>query len=95
MDVQEYLKQCSVKSVDELSDEQVVAFFNHPDMYIGQRCAVKNALANCERIGISRETILKSLRRSMAGAGEFKFYYVSNESADGQANDKSGWVVEP
>ena len=95
MIVQDYLKQCSVKSVDELSDEQVVAFFNHPDMYIGQRCALRNALASCERIGISREIILKSLRRSMAGAGEFKFYFVSNESADGQTKNKSRWVVEP
>ena len=95
MIVKDYLKLCSVKSVDELSDEQVVAFFNYPNMYIGQRCAVRNALANCERIGISRETILKSMRRSMAGAGEFNFYFVSNESADGQTNNKSGWVVEP
>lgn len=31
----------------------------------------------------------------MAGAGEFNFYFVSNESADGQTNNKSGWVVEP
>ena len=81
--------------MDELSDEQVVAFFNHPDMYIGQRCMARNALANCERIGISKETILKSMRRSMAGAGEFKFGFVSNESADGPTYYKSRWVVEP
>lgn len=95
MIVQDYLKQCSVKSVDELSDEQVVAFFDHPDAYIGQRCAVRNALANCDRVGISKETILHSMKKSMNGAGDFKFYYISNESADGPTNYKKGWVVEP
>ena len=35
------------------------------------------------------------MRRSMAGAGEFKFGFVSNESADGPTYYKSRWVVEP
>ena len=96
MEVQDFLKQCSVKSVDELTDEQVIAFFSYPDMHIGQRCAVRNALASCEQTGISKETILQSLRKSMDGAGDFRLYYVSNESADRSINNnKTGWVVEP
>lgn len=29
MNIQEYLKQCSVKSVDELTDEQVVSYYTN------------------------------------------------------------------
>ena len=42
MNIQEYLKQCTVKSVDELTDEQVVDYYKEPDIYIGQKmCCTK------------------------------------------------------
>ena len=95
MIVREYLKQCSVKSVDELTDKQVIAFFNAPDIYIGQRCAVRNALRDCEKFGISKSRVLRSIRTSMKGDGEFKFSYVSNESADGPSQSNGRWEIEP
>ncbi len=95
MNVQEYLKQCSVKSVDKLSDEQVVAFFNRPDVYIGQRCAVRDAFAYYKQMGISKDEIFRSLRKSMEGAVEFRIYLVSNESAYGPTGNETRWVIEP
>lgn len=40
MNIQEYLKQCSVKSVDELTDEQVVDYYTKGNAGIAQKCAV-------------------------------------------------------
>ena len=40
MNIQEYLKQCAVKSVDELTDDQVVNYYIEPDFYLGQKCGV-------------------------------------------------------
>ena len=95
MIVQQYLKQCSVKSVDDLTDKQVIAFFNAPDIYIGQRCAVRNALRYCEKFGISKNRVIQSIRMSMKGDGEFKFCYITNESADGPSQSNGRWVIEP
>lgn len=36
MNIQEYLKQCSVKSVDELTDEQVVDYYTKENAGIAQ-----------------------------------------------------------
>ena len=37
MNIQEYLKQCSVKSVDELTDEQVVDYYTKGNAGIAQK----------------------------------------------------------
>lgn len=44
MNIQEYLKQCSVKSVDELTDEQIVDYYTKGNAGIAQKCAVELAL---------------------------------------------------
>lgn len=44
MNIQEYLKQCSVKFVDELTDEQVVDYYTKGNAGIAQKCAVELAL---------------------------------------------------
>ena len=41
MNIQEYLKQCSVKSVDELTDDQVVDYYTKENAGIAQKCAVE------------------------------------------------------
>ena len=95
MNIQEYLKQCSVKSVDELTDEQVVNYYKGPDIYIGQKCAVLCAIRGCTYKGISKATIMASVRKALKTGQDFKLYYVDNESADGPLENKTGWVVKP
>lgn len=95
MNIQEYLKQCSVKSVDELTDEQVVNYYKGSDIYIGQKCAVLCAVRDCDYIGINKATIMTSVRKALKTGQDFKLYYVDNESAFGPLENKVGWVVEP
>ena len=95
MNIQEYLEQCSVKSVDELTDEQVVNYYKGSDIYIGQKCAVLSAIRGCGYKGISKNLIMASVRKALKTGQDFKLYYVDNESADGPLNNKTGWVVEP
>ena len=54
MNIQEYLKQCSVKSVDELTDEQVVTFYTNGNAGIAQKCAVELALQNYSECGFTK-----------------------------------------
>lgn len=95
MNIQEYLKQCSVKSVDELTDEQVVDYYKEPDIYIGQKCDVLHAIKDCDYIGVSKNQIMASVRKAFKTGQDFKLYYVDNESANGPVNNKTGWVVKP
>ena len=95
MNIQEYLKQCSVKSVDELTDEQVVDYYKEPDIYIGQKCDVLHAIRDCDYIGISKKQIMASVRKALKTGQDFKLYYVDNESANGPLENNTGWVVEP
>ena len=95
MNIQEYLKQCSVKSVDELTDEQVVDYYKEPDIYIGQKCDVLHAIRECDYIGVSKNQIMASVRKALKTGQDFKLYYVDNESANEPVNNKTGWVVEP
>ena len=95
MNVVEYLKKCSVKSVDELTDEQVVNYYKGPDIYIGQKCAVLSAIRDCDYKGVSKNLIMTSVRKALKTGQDFKLYYVDNESANGPIDNKTGWVVEP
>ena len=95
MNIQEYLEQCSVKSVDELTDEQVVNYYKGPDIFIGQKCAVLSAVRDCNNKGVSKATIMASVRKALKTGQDFKLYYVDNESADGPLENKIGWIVEP
>ena len=95
MNIQEYIKQCSVKSVDELTDEQVVDYYKEPDIYIGQKCDVLHAIRDCDYIGVSKNQIMASVRKALKTGQDFKLYQVDNESANGPVNNKTGWVVEP
>ena len=95
MNIQEYLKQCSVKTGDELTDEQVVDYYKEPDIYIGQKCDVLHAIRDCDYIGVSKKQIMASVRKALKTGQDFKLYYVDNESANGPLNNKTGWVVEP
>ena len=95
MNVEEYLKKCSVKSVDELTDEQVVNYYKGPDIYIGQKCAVLSAIRDCGYKGVSKNLIKASVRKALKTGQDFKLYYVDNESANGPLYNKTGWVVEP
>lgn len=61
----EYIKQCSVKSVDELTDEQVVDYYKEPDIYIGQKCDVLHAIRDCDYIGVSKNQIMASVRKAL------------------------------
>lgn len=88
MKMQEYLNQCSVKSVDELSDEQVVNYYKGPDIYIGQKCAVLSAIRDCDYKGVSKNLIMASVRKALKTGQDFKLYYVDNESANGPLGNK-------
>ncbi len=63
MNIQEYLKQCSVKSVDELTDDQVVNYYKEPDIYLGQKCAVLSAVRDCDYKGVSKKQIMASIKK--------------------------------
>ena len=95
MNIQEYLEQCSVKSVDELTDEQVVNYYKGPDIYIGQKCSVLSAIRDCDYKRVRKNLIMASVRKALKTGQDFKLYYVDNESADGPLNNETGWVVEP
>ena len=95
MNIQEYLKQCSVKSVDELTDEQVVNYYKGTDVYIGQKCAVLSAIRDFDYKGVSKNLIMESVRKALKTGQDFKLYYMDNESANGPIDNKTGWVVEP
>lgn len=90
MNIQEYLEQCSVKSVDELTEEQVVNYYKWPDIYIGQKCAVLSAIRDCGYKGVSKNLIMASVRKALKTGQDFKLYYVDNESANGPLNNKTG-----
>ena len=92
MNIQEYLKQCSVRSVDELTDEQVIKFYADGNLGIGQKCAVTFALEGKE---ISRNRILHSARKALKERCDFVCRYIENESAFGPTFNKTGWIVEP
>lgn len=59
MNIQEYLKQCSVKSVDELTDEQVVSYYTNGNAGIAQECAVELALQDYPKCGFTIEQIIR------------------------------------
>ena len=65
MNIQEYIKQCSVKSVYELKDEQVVDYYKEPDIYICQKCDVLHAIIDCYYIGVSKNQIMASVRKAL------------------------------
>ena len=95
MNIQEYLKQCSVKSVDELTDEQVVSYYTNGNAGIAQKCAVELALQDYSKCGFTKVQIMTSIRKAMATKVDFGMSYITNESANGPLNNKTGWVVEP
>ena len=95
MNIQEYLKQCSVKSVDELTDDQVVNYYKEPDIYLGQKCAVELALQDYSECGFTKDQIMTSIRKAMATKVDFGMSYITNESAIGPTGKESRWVLEP
>ena len=60
MNIQEYLKQCSVKSVDELTDEQIVDYYTKGNAGIAQKCAVELALQDYSECGFTKDQIMTS-----------------------------------
>ena len=95
MNIQEYLKQCSVKSVDELSDKQVLAYFHDGNAGVGQKCAVDLALRGYSECGFTMEQVMSSIRKAMKTKAKFGMTYITNESAIGPSKKKSRWVIEP
>lgn len=95
MNIQEYLKQCSVKSVDELADEQVVTFYTNGNAGIAQKCAVELALQDYSKCGFTKVQIMTSIRKAMATKVDFGLTYITNESAIGPTGKESRWVLEP
>ena len=95
MNIQEYLKQCSVKSVDELTDEQVVNYYTEGNAGIAQMCAVELALQDYPISGFTIEQIMFSIRKAMKTKTKFGLTYITNESAIGPTGKESRWVLEP
>ena len=95
MNIQEYLKQCSVKSVDELTDEQVVTFYTNGNAGIAQKCAVELALQDYSKCGFTKVQIMTSIRKAMATKVDFGLTYITNESAIGPTGKEPRWVLEP
>ena len=101
MNIQEYLKQCSVKSVDELTDEQVVDYYTKGNAGIAQKCAVELALQNYSECAVSSSPsmifmqIMTSIRKAMVTKVKFGMTYITNESAIGPYGKESRWVLEP
>lgn len=95
MNIQEYLKQCSVKSVDELTDEQVVSYYTNGNAGIAQECAVELALQDYHKCGFTIEQIMYSIRKAMKTKTKFGLTYITNESAIGPTGKESRWVLEP
>lgn len=95
MNIQEYLKQCSVKSVDELTDEQVVSYYTNGNAGIAQECAVELALQNYSECGFTKDQIMTSIRKAMVTKVKFGMTYITNESAIGPYGKESRWVLEP
>lgn len=95
MNIKEYLEQCSVKSVDELTDEQVVSYYTNGNAGITQKCAVELALQDYSKCGFTKIQIMTSIRKAMVTKVDFGMSYITNESAIGPSGKKSRWVVEP
>ena len=95
MNIQEYLKQCSVKSVDELTDEQVVSYYTNGNAGIAQECAVELALQNYSECGFTKDQIMTSIRKAMVTKVKFGMTYITNESAIVPYGKESRWVLEP
>ena len=95
MNIQEYIKQCSVKSVDELTDEQVVDYYTKGNASIAQKCAVELALQDYSECGFTKDQIMTSIRKAMATKVKFGMTYITNESAIGPYGKESRWVLEP
>lgn len=95
MKIQDYLKQCNVSSVDELTDEQVIAFCTKENLGLDYYCDILTALNNYKLANVSKARIITSIRKFLNGVGPFKFYLIDNESAIGPTNNKVRWVIEP
>ena len=95
MNIQEYLKQCSVKSVDELTDEQIVDYYTKGNAGIALKCAVELALQDYSKCGFTKVQIMTSIRKAMATKVDFGLTYITNESAIGPTGKESRWVLEP
>lgn len=95
MAIIDYLKQCNVGSVDELTDKQVIAYYDEPDVLLEQKCAVSVAMEFGRNSGFSKTDIIASIRKSLSTGIDFRFYYITGESADGTSDIKSRWVMEP
>ena len=95
MNIQEYLKQCSVKTVDELTDEQVVDYYTTGNAGTAHRYAVELALQDYSECGFTKDQIMTSIRKAMATKVKFGMTYITNESAIGPYGKESRWVLEP
>lgn len=95
MNIQEYLKQCSVSSIDELTDEQVIAFCTKENVGSIYALKIDFALNDLGWHTLDKKIIVSSIRKFLKGEGVFKFYLIDGESAVGPSDVETRWVVEP
>lgn len=90
-----YLKSCAANTVEELTDEQVYAFFETNLYDKISRINYINA-KRCVELGYLKSDDMKvSLRRAMKEGVSFACIFLEKESAEGPSDFKGGWCMSP
>lgn len=90
-----YLKLCNANSVNDLTDEQVCAFFETTLYDSDSRMNYIDA-KRCIKLGyLKPQDVKSSLRRAMDEGESFACIFLERESADGPTDFIGGWSVSP
>ena len=89
--VNSYIKKLGFKSVEELTDEQVIDYYLDECKHTELMLYAENALCQFEK-----DKVLASMRKSMSEDMLFYCGYIVNESCNGEYKpEKWGWILEP
>ena len=89
--VKSYLKRLGIKSVRELTDEQLISYYldecKNTELMFYAEMAFKN---------FEKGKVISSMRKSMEENVPFYCGYITNESCDGKYKPKEwGWILKP
>lgn len=94
----DYIERLGKKSVDELTDAEVEAFFDNDGIPESIKCNIICAKGIIGRGIITYDTFINSLRKSMETGERFVCTYIVNERVclpDTPSPKETGWVIKP
>lgn len=92
--MEKYLKEKGVASIDMLTDEDVIYFFENR-AGINSKMSAKIAHERVKAGTFTNEEVVRSMRKALEKKKQFICGYVVNESCDGYKFARHGWILEP